>query len=115
MKIVKYGMMGLGALGVILSFVYKLPSYGTHGIMVVVACLVPLVLGALGTFAFTALPRWASALSALAFLIAAMKTTGGSELQNIMMVAVAGLLAAIALLVRPDRPRAGAPGPAIAR
>lgn len=103
MKIVKYGMMGLGLVGAILALVYKLPSYGTHGIVVLVACLVPVALGALGTFALGGMPRWGSALSALAFLLAAMKTTGSSDFQNIMMVAVVGLLAAIALLIRPDR------------
>jgi hypothetical protein len=115
MKIVKLAMMGLGVVGAILSLVYKLPSYGTHGTMVLVACLVPVALGALGTFVVDGMPRWASVLSALAFLIAAMKTTGGREFQNIMLIAVVGLLAAVALLIRPDRSRTRASAAAIAR
>jgi hypothetical protein len=106
MTIVKYIMVVLGLLGAILSVAYKLPSYGTHGILVLVACLIPAALGALGTFAFRGMPRWASILSALAFIVAMMKTRQGDDLQNIMLVAAAGFLAAIALAIRPDRPRA---------
>ena len=106
MKIVKLVMMALGLLGAVLSFVYKLPSYGPHGLIVIGACLVPVVLGALGTFVLDGLPRWAAAISAVAFVVAAMKTSKGTDLQNIMMAAAAGVLVALALLVKPDRPRA---------
>jgi hypothetical protein len=103
MKIVKYLMMVFGLVGVVLSFVYDLPAYGTHGIIVLACCALPVVLAAL-SFAFTATPRWLSVLSALAFLVAAMKTSSGpSDLQNIMMAAAGGLIAALALAIRPDR------------
>jgi hypothetical protein len=106
MKIAKYLMMALGVLGAVLSIVYKLPSYGTHGLIVLGACLVPVALGILGTVVVQGLPRWASAISAVSFLLAAMKTSKGTELQNIMITATAGLVVAFALLIRPDRPRA---------
>ena len=106
MKIVKFVMMALGLVGAVLALVYKLPStYGSHGIIVLAACALPVLLGALGTFALSGIPRWASILSAAAFLVAAMKTSsGGSDLQNIMMAAAGGLITALALGVRPDRP-----------
>jgi hypothetical protein len=106
MKVVKLVMIALGLLGAILSLAYKLPSYGVHGMIVVVACLVPVALGALGTFVMRGLPRWGSAISALAFLIVALKTSKGDDLQNIMVAAAAGLLSAVALLIKPDRARA---------
>jgi len=108
MKIVKLVMIALGLLGVALSLVYKLPSYGTHGLIVLGACLVPVLLGALGTFVLDGMPRWAAAIAAIAFLVAAMKTRGGTELQNIMLAAAAGVVVSIALLIRPDRRRAPA-------
>ncbi len=106
MKIVKLIMMALGLLGAALSIVYKLPSYGMHGMIVLVACLVPVLLGGLSTFVFNGLPRWAAVISALAFVVAAMKTSKGEELQNIMLAAAAGLLVSVILVIRPDRPRA---------
>jgi len=103
MRFVKFFMMAMGVVGVVLSVVYKLPSYGSHGLIVLGACGVPVALGALGTFVFDGLPRWASAISALAFLVAAMKTSKGEDLQNIMLVAALGVLVAIVLLIKPDR------------
>jgi drug/metabolite transporter (DMT)-like permease len=108
MKLVKLFMVGFGLLGAALSIVYKLPSYGTHGMIVLVACLVPVLLGALGTFVLDGMPRWAAVISALAFVIAALKTSKGEELQNIMLASAAGLLVALVLVVRPDRRRAAA-------
>jgi hypothetical protein len=72
-------------------------------LIVLGARLVPVLLGGLGTFVVDGMPRWAATMSALAFVIAAMKTSHGSEPQNIMMAAAAGLLVAIALLIKPDR------------
>lgn len=106
MKLVKLIMIALGLVGAALSIVYKLPAYGTHGVIVLVACLVPVLLGGLGTFVFDGLPRWAAVISALAFVVAAMKTSKGEELQNIMLAAAAGLLVSLILVLRPDRPRA---------
>jgi hypothetical protein len=106
MKLVKLFMVGFGLLGAALSIVYKLPSYGTHGLIVLGACLVPVLLGGLGTFVFDSLPRWAAVISALAFVVAAMKTSKGTDLQNIMLASAAGLLVALILVIRPDRSRA---------
>ena len=108
MKLIKLIMVGFGLLGAALSVVYKLPSYGTHGMIVLVACLVPVLLGGLGTFVFDSLPRWAAVISALAFIVAAMKTSKGTDLQNIMLASAAGLLVSLILVIRPDRPPAAA-------
>jgi hypothetical protein len=102
MKIVKYVMIALAAVAVILSFVHKLPSYGSHGITVLVTAAIPLAMGIMGTFVKPVLPRWAAIVSALAFIVMAMKTRGG-ELQNLMMIGALGFLVAVALAIRPDR------------
>jgi hypothetical protein len=47
------------------------------------------------------MPRWASIVSAVAFLIVAMKTTE-EPFDNIMMAAAGGLLLAIVLAIKPD-------------
>ena len=102
MKIVKYVMTALGALAVVLSFVYKMPSYGGHGITVLVAAAIPLAAGIMGTFVRPVLPRWAAIVSALAFIVLAMKTRGG-DWENLMMLGALGFLVAVALAIRPDR------------
>jgi len=103
MKNAKLVMMGLGVVGVILCFVHNLPSYGTHGLIVLISFLVPVLLGALGTLILDGMPRWASALSAIAFLVAVMKTRTGDDFRALMVAAAAGCLIALALLVKPDR------------
>jgi hypothetical protein len=103
MRYVKFVMIAFAALATILSLMYKAFSYGGQGVLVFILCVVPLALGAFGTFVRHTMPRWASIVSALSFLVLAMKTTEGDDWQNVMLCAAVGLLLAVALAIRPDR------------
>ena len=103
----KYAMMVFGLLGAILSMAYGLLSAGGHGIAVLVGCLLPVALGAFSIVKKTGMPRWASIVSAIGLLLAGMKTREGSDLQNIMLVAFFGMILAIALAIKPDKPKQG--------
>ncbi|MBX3156159.1 MAG: hypothetical protein KF773_09180 [Deltaproteobacteria bacterium] len=104
-RYLKFAVAGLSLVGVILGFAYKLTSYGGHGIAVLAACIVPA--GLTGLFiAKPPMPRWAAIVSALSLLLAAMKTSGDdTDLNNIMMAAFGGMIAAVVLAIKPERPR----------
>lgn len=102
MKKCNLAMIALGLFGTILATIEKLPAYGLHGMIVMGACLVPVGLGAVGAVTGR-LPRWASAICAISFLIAALKSRGADSLRGIMLAAVAGLLVSLALIIKPLR------------
>lgn len=105
MKYVKYALMAVGLLGALLCLKFGVLSAGLHGIIVFVACLVPVGLGALGTFVQPGMRRWAAVTSALCFVLVAMKTSGGIDggsLEKIMFAAGIGLLLSIALAAKPE-------------
>jgi hypothetical protein len=105
MRGVKYAMLGLGVLSVLLCLLYNVFQYGGHGVLLFAVCLVPTALAGL-SIKLGGMPRWASAVSLVSFLIAGMKTSGGSSsLQNIMVAVFFAMLAALALLILPDRPK----------
>jgi hypothetical protein len=103
MKIVKFVMGGAGILATALSFGYGVHRAGSHGTVVLVGALIPVALVAFGTLMRSTLPRWGAIVSAIAFLIVAMKTRQGEDLKNIMMAAALGLVLAIVLAIRPER------------
>ena len=103
MTYVKYALGGAGILATVLGLVYGVQNAGGQGIFLLVASLLPVALVAFGTVVKPTLPRWAAIVSAVSFLIVAMKTRQGDQLQNIMMVAALGLILAIALAVKPDK------------
>jgi len=104
MKFVKFALMGFGVLGAVLSLVYGVMAAGVHGVIVLVGCLLPVAFGAMSIVTKKGMPRWASAVSLVALLVVAMKTTEGDDLQNVMMAATAGMICAIILLIKPDAP-----------
>jgi hypothetical protein len=105
MRGVKYGMLGLAGLSVLLCLLYNVFQYGVHGVIILVACLVPTVLAGL-SIKMGGMPRWASAVSMVSFWIVGMKTSGNvSDLNNIMMAAFFASFMALALLISPDRPK----------
>ena len=107
MRYVKLGIAAFGIIGVILSLNYHLLSFGAQGAIVVGACALPVALVAYGTIIESTMPRWAAIVSAVAFLVVAMKTSGDNkDIQNIMMAGAAGLVLAIILAIRPERRRA---------
>jgi hypothetical protein len=109
MRVVKYIMMALALVAVILCLVYNVMQYGIHGIAVLVLSLIPLVLGGV-SIKMGGMPRWASAVSMVVFLVIGLKTSGDStDLQNIMVVGFFGLILALALLIIPDKPKEAAP------
>jgi hypothetical protein len=105
MKYVKFVIGGASILATALGLAYHLLSAGSQGLVVLVAAILPLALALFGTFARATMPRWAAVTSAVSFLLVAMKTREGADLQNIMMAAVLGLLAAITLAIRPEETR----------
>lgn len=102
MKYVKFALMGLGALGAILTVAYGVLSAGVHGVIVIVGCLLPVAFGALSLVKKSGMPRWASIVSAIGLLLAAMKTRSGDDVQNIMVVAFIAFILAVVLAIKPD-------------
>ncbi len=103
MAIVKYLMILFGLLAAGLGLSLNILDL-EGGSIVVVASLIPAVLGLLGTFMWKGIPRWAAGLSIVTFLIVGMKTTSDS-FENIMMASFAGLIMAIILTIKPDKPK----------
>ena len=105
MRVIKYVMMALGLIVVVLTLVYNVFQYGGHGIAVFVLSLVPVTLGGISV-KLGGMPRWASAVSTVAFFVVAAKTSGDStDLQNIMVAAFFGSILSLGLLILPDRPK----------
>lgn len=103
MRYVKYAMLGLGAIAVLLCLIYDVFQYGVHGVLLFVFCLVPTALAGLSLKLWGGMPRWASAVSMVSFLVAAAKSSGDiSSLNNIMMAAFFGMILALVLLIKPD-------------
>src|SRR5262245_59898343 len=96
---------------------------GLHGVILLAAFLVPLVLAGLSIYLRTR--RWAAILAAISFLVAGFKCVG-METQGhatagtlnalfaisdavghtmALFAAFIGMLASVALAIRPDRPR----------
>jgi hypothetical protein len=104
MRYVKFTILGLGALSFVLSISYGALSFGGQGVFLLVTCLLPALLATFGTFVKPTMPRWASFVSALSFLIVGMKTSGGSsDLQNVMLLGFVGLILSLVIAIRPDR------------
>lgn len=109
MVYVKYVMMLLGVVAIVLGLSAHITAAGGQGIFVLVLCVVPVALGGLSIAQKRGMPRWASIVSAVAFLVIAMKTTE-APFDNIMMAAAGGLLLAIVLAIKPDRSTKAAQG-----
>ncbi len=103
MKYVKFVLMGFGVIAAALLLSENILSAGGQGIFTLAMCLAPVVLAAWTLVGRHGMPRWASGVSLVAFLIAVMKTTE-APLDNAMMAAAAGILCALALLIKPDGP-----------
>lgn len=101
MRYVIYVMVLAGVLALALSVTEHVWTYGGQGYLLLGLCALPVVLGGIAA-AQRRCPRWISGVSALAFLVAAMKTTE-APLDNIMMAAALGLVLAIVLAIRPPR------------
>jgi hypothetical protein len=101
MRYVLYVMILAGVLTLVLSITEHVWIYGGQGYFLLGLCVVPVVLGGIAAVQGRC-PRWISGVSAVAFLVAAMKTTE-APLDNIMMAAALGLVLAIVLAIRPPR------------
>ena len=104
MKFVKFALMACGALAAVLALSVGVMQAGIHGVIVLAGCLLPVALGGLTLVQHKGMPRWGSIISLLGLLIVGMKTSEAEVLGNVMMLAVAGMLCALALAIRPDRP-----------
>ena len=101
MKYVTFVVIGCALAALALCAQQHIWLYGAQGYMVLGLCTAPLVLIA-ATWPTRTVPRWASAISAICLLLAAIKTTN-APFDNIMMAAALGALTAIALVIKPAR------------
>ena len=101
MRYVVYLMVIAGILALAISVTEHIWSYGGQGYLLLGLCALPVALGGIAALQGRC-PRWVSVVCAIAFLIAAMKTTE-APLDNIMMAAALGLVVAIVLAIRPPR------------
>jgi len=102
MQYLKFVSAAFGAIATFLCFNYGLHNFGGQGWLTIGLSAAPIALAGLGIMQ-KGMPRWASVVSALSFLIVAMKTTQGESLQNIMMAAAGGLIVAIVMAIKPDK------------
>jgi ABC-type Fe3+-siderophore transport system permease subunit len=106
MRTVKHVMTAFSLGAFALALVYGVYEAGGQGIFTLVMCLVPAALGILTTVLRTGFSRPLAAVSAVAMLIAAMKTSvRDSPLENIMLVAFFGMVFALVLVIVPDKRR----------
>ncbi|MEX1365214.1 MAG: hypothetical protein AB1Z98_18955 [Nannocystaceae bacterium] len=104
MRYVKLTMMGFAGLGLVLGLAYGLLGAGGHGIFTLAMCALPLVLGGLTEVSKKGFPRWMAGLSAVAMLIAAMKTQSDhGDMSNIMMVTFFGMVLSLVLVIKPQK------------
>lgn len=104
MRYVKLVMMGFAGLGLAIGLNYGLLSAGNQGIFALAMCALPVVLGGLTEVTKKGFPRWMAGLSAVAMLIAAMKTQSDhGDLSNIMMLTFFGMVLSLVLLIKPQK------------
>lgn len=106
MKSVKFAMMGMGVLAAAVALAHGVLSHGAHGVIVLVGCLLPVAFGVMSLARKRGLPRWASILSIICFLVVGMKTTEG-DFQDVMLVVFFATFPAIVLAIKPDKPEGG--------
>jgi hypothetical protein len=100
----KFALIGLSVIGLILCFVYKLYAGDVHAWIVIAGCAGPAGLAGYFTFVEPGMPRWAAVTSAVVLLVVGMKTSGDdTDINNIMMAAFFGMIAAIVLAIRPEK------------
>lgn len=105
MKFVKFALMASGVLAAVLALSAGVMQAGIHGVIVLAGCLLPVALGGWTLAHNKGMPRWASIFSLLGLLVVGMKTSQSNVLENVMMLAAAGIVCALVLAIRPDRPR----------
>ncbi len=105
MKYAKFAIAGLSLLGIVLGLSAGLQRFGGQGLFTLIMAGVPLVLVAIALGIGTRFGRLFAGLSLAAFLIVGMKTTDAKPLENLMMVAFGGMIAALVVLIRPERAR----------
>lgn len=105
MRIVKFIMMGLAAVAVVLGLTYDLLSAGGQGIFTLAMAAVPVALGVLSEVTKKGFPRWMGGVSLVSLLLVGMKTSGDdTDLNNVMMAAFFGMVLALVLLIKPEKP-----------
>jgi hypothetical protein len=106
MRFLKYVILAFSLIALALCLAYGVHSFGGQGWLTLGASALPGVLAALGILVWKGFPRWAGGVCLAAFLLVGMKTSGGNEeLQNIMVAGFFGIFPSLALLIKPDRPR----------
>jgi hypothetical protein len=101
----KYVVAAFSALSAVLALSASILAAGGQGIFVLVLCAIPGALAAAGHFVWHGFPRRAAVGSLVSFLLVGLKTSGGdASLQNVMVVAFFGMIVALALTIKPDKP-----------
>lgn len=103
MHYLKFVIIALGAIASGVAVSAGMLDIGTHGYILLAACVIPLALGALGAAVLKGFPRWAAILSLLSFLVAGMKSSGYEPLAGTMIAAFVGILVSLVLAIKPDR------------
>jgi apolipoprotein N-acyltransferase len=103
MKALKWIVLGFSVLTIILGLAAKLQSFGGQGVFTLAASALPGVLVALSLAFHRPFGRLLAGISLVAFLIVGLKTSQGSEFENIMMAAFVGILVTLVVLVKPEK------------
>lgn len=103
MKVVKWIVLGFSLIVVGMGLAAKLSSFGGQGLFTLVMGLLPALLVGAAIGLGRPFGRLFAGLSLVAFLIVGMKTSSSEDLENIMMVAFAGMIASLIPLIRPER------------
>ena len=103
MRSIKFVIAALSVVCVALGLTVGLQRLGSQGMVTLGAAGVPAVLVGLALALRWPFGRGLAGGALLAFLLVGMKTSEAEPLQNIMMAAFFGMLAAIVLLIRPER------------
>jgi len=108
MKVVTWIVLSLSLLATGLGLAAKLTSFGGQGMFTLAMAVIPAVLVGVSRVRGRPFGRLFAGLSLVAFLLVGMKTSSSSDLENIMMAAMGGMILALVLLVRPERLARGA-------
>ena len=106
MQSLKFIIAALSIAGVGLGLSAGLQSLGNQGLFTLILTAVPLLLAGLALGLGRPFGRWMGAVSLIAFMIVGMKTTDAESLACVMMIAFFGMLAAVVVLIRPERAKA---------
>ncbi len=103
MNVFKYIMISLALLGAALGLASGITQYEGGGLAVIL-CLVPAALGLASNLASTLIARVAAGLSIPCFLLVSMLGSKHDALEGVMIAAFFGMVFAVIVMLRAERP-----------